>query len=198
MVGVVFNFHASGQYLAEEFQPAMVETKFGALIVYNGTKNSFTLRVNATSIEPTEQENFLLVDKKLVQSSVIPFQEKFDFNSLTVDLQKQLLTGYKDYEKEYIQDQLKAKLEESEQFINLEGKMFKYWSFHMPNDNNSVRKQIYLFTICFDQILILNGPLIKDQDEAELKNTLINMAKSLELFPDKTQDLRKLYFDLNN
>jgi len=27
---------------------------------------------------------------------------------------------------------------------------------------------------------------------------LINMAKSLELFPDKTQDLRKLYFDLNN
>ena len=187
-----------GQYTAEEFEPAMVEAKFGALIVFNGSMNSFTLRVVARSIEPTEQENFLLVDKKLIQSSVIPFQEKFDFKSLAIEMQKQLLTGYKEYEKEYIQEQLKTDLTESEQFLNLEGKLFKYWSFDMPKDNDSVSKQVYLFTICFDQILILNGPVIKDQPEDDVKTVLINMAKTLELFPDKTQDLRKLYFDLNN
>jgi hypothetical protein len=66
----------------------------------------------------------------------------------------------------------------------------------MPKDNNSVSKQVYLFTICFDQILLLNGPVVKDQ--TEMKTVLINIAKTLELFPDKTQDLRKLYFDLNN
>ena len=68
----------------------------------------------------------------------------------------------------------------------------------MPEGNNSVRKQVYLFTICFDQILLLNGPVLKDQSESEVKSVLISVAKTLELFPDKTQDLRKLYFDLNN
>jgi hypothetical protein len=197
-IAINISFNLLGQYKAEEFQAAMIETKFGAMIVYNGQKNSFTMRVVSKSIEPTEQENFLLVDKKLVQSSIIPFQEEFDFKSLTMEKQKELLSGYKEYEKEYVQDQLKIKLTESEQFINLEGKMFKYWSFDMPKDNSSVVKQVYLFTICFDQILILNGPVEKGQSESGLKSILINMAKSLELFPDKTQDLRKLYFDMNN
>lgn len=197
-IGIVLSCPAWGQYQAEEFQPAMIETKFGAMIIYNGTKNSFTLRIVSKSIEPTEQENFLLVDKKLVQSSIIPFQEKFDFKTMSVEQQKQLLTGYKEYEKEYVQEQLKIQLEESEQFLNLEGKIFKYWTFNMPKDNDSVSKQVYLFTICFDQILMLNGPVVKDQSEVELKNILINMAKTVELFPDKTQDVRKLYFDFNN
>ena len=197
-IGVITSFNLSGQYKAEEFQAAMIETKFGAMIIYNGQKNSFTLRVVSKSIEPTQQENFLMVDKKLVQSSIIPFQEEFDFKSLTMEKQKELLSGYKEYEKEYVQEQLKIKLVESEQFMNLEGKMFKYWSFDMPKDNGSVVKQVYLFTICFDQILILNGPVEKSQNEAAVKSVLISMAKSLEVFPGKTQDLRKLYFDMNN
>lgn len=197
-IGFITSFKLFGQYKAEEFQAAMIETKFGAMIIYNGQKNSFTLRVVSKSIEPTQQENFLLVDKKLVQSSIIPFQEEFDFKTLTIEEQKELLSGYKEYEKEFVQDQLKIKLAESEQYMNLEGKMFKYWSFDMPKDNSSVVKQVYLFTICFDQILILNGPVEKGQSESEVKSVLISMAKSLEVFSGKTQDLRKLYFDMNN
>jgi len=181
-IGVVLSLPSFCQYQAEEFQPAMIETKFGAMIIYNGTKNSFTLRIVSKSIEPTEQENFLLVDKKLVQSSIIPFQEKFDFKAMSVEQQKQLLTGYKEYEKEYVQEQLKIQLIESEQFLNLEGKIFKYWTFNMPKDNDSVSKQVYLFTICFDQILMLNGPVVKDQTEVELKEILINMQKHWSYF----------------
>jgi hypothetical protein len=194
----IFSAVASAQYKAEEFQPSLIEAKFGVMIVFNGQKNSFTLRIVSKSIEPSEQENFLLVDKKLFQTSVIPFQEEFDFKSMSIDQQKELLTGYKEYEKEYIQGQLKTALTGTEQFLNMDGKIFKYWSFDMPKGNNSVSKQVYLFTICFDQILLLNGPVVKDQTETEMKTVLINIAKTLELFPDKTQDLRKLYFDLNN
>lgn len=195
---VILSLEGSAQYKAEEFQPSLIEAKFGVMIVFNGQKNSFTLRIVSTSIEPSEQENFLLVDKKLIQASAIPFQEEFNFKSMTPEQQKQLLTGYKEYEKEYVQEQLKTVLTGTEQFLNLDGKIYKYWSFDMPKGNNSVTKQVYLFTICFDQILLLNGPVVKDQTEAEVKTVLINMAKTLELFPDKTQDLRKLYFDLNN
>jgi hypothetical protein len=198
LVLLILSVDVSAQYRAEEFQAAVVEAKFGAMIAFNGNKNSFTLRVVSKSIEPTEQENFLIVDKKLIQSSTIPFQEEFDFKSLNLEMQKELLTGYKEYEREYVQEQLKTTLVESEQFLNLEGKMFKYWSFDMPKGNDSVVKQIYLFTICFDQILILNGPVIKGQNEAEVKSLLITIGKTLELYPGKTQDLRKLYFDLNN
>jgi hypothetical protein len=195
---ICFSIAASAQYKAEEFQASVIETKFGAMIVFNGQKNSFAIRIVSKSIEPSQQENFLLVNKKLIQASAIPFQEQFDFVSMSTDQQKELLTGYKEYEKEYVQEQLKSQLEESEQFMNLEGKMFKYWSFDMPKDNSSVVKQVYLFTICFDQILLLNGPVLKDQSESEVKSVLISMAKSLEVFPGKIQDLRKLYFDMNN
>jgi hypothetical protein len=195
---ICFSIAASAQYKAEEFQASVIETKFGAMIVFNGQKNSFAIRIVSKSIEPSQQENFLLVDKKLIQASAIPFQEQFDFVSMSTDQQKELLTGYKEYEKEYVLEQLKTQLEESEQFMNLEGKMFKYWSFDMPKDNSSVVKQVYLFTICFDQILLLNGPVVKGQSESEVKSVLISMAKSLEVFPGKTQDLRKLYFDMNN
>jgi hypothetical protein len=71
----IFSVIASAQYKAEEFQPSLIEAKFGVMIVFNGHKNSFTLRIVSKSIEPSEQENFLLVDKKLFQTSVIPFQE---------------------------------------------------------------------------------------------------------------------------
>ena len=195
---IIYSLGISAQYQAEEFQASLVEAKFGVMIVFNGQKNSFTLRIVSKSIEPSEQENFLLVDKKLIQSSAIPFQEEFNFKSISIEQQKDLLTGYKEYEKEYLQDQLKTGLTGTEQFLNLDGKIYKYWSFDMPKGNNSVTKQVYLFTICFDQILLLNGPVVKDQNEAEVKSLLINMAQTLELFPGKTQDLRKLYFDLNN
>ncbi len=195
---IVFSMDAMAQYKAEVFQSSLIEAKSGVMIVFNGQKNSFTLRIVSKSIEPSEHENFLLVEKKLFQASAIPFQEAFDFKSMGVEQQKQLLTGYKEYEKEYLQEQLKAGIAGTEQFLNLEGKIFKYWSFDMPEDNNSVRKQVYLFTICFDQILILNGPVVADQNEMEMKILLINIAKTLEIFPDKTQDLRKLWFDLNN
>jgi hypothetical protein len=186
------------QYKAEEFQVALIEAKYGALIAYNGQRNSFTLRIVSKSIEPTEAENFLKIDNKLIQFTTIPFQEEFDFKSLSTDMQRNLLNGYKEYEKEYVQEQLKMKIIESEQFLNLEDKMFKYWSFDMPKGNGSVVKQVYLFTICFDQILMLNGPVISGQVEADVKNLLITIAKTIELFPDKVLDLRKLYFDLNN
>lgn len=195
---LIFSIKVSAQYKAEEFQASLVEAKFGVMIVFNGQKNSFTLRIVSKSIEPSEQENFLLVDKKLIQSSAIPFQEEFDFKSMPIEQQKELLTGYKEYEKEYLQGQLKTVLSGIEQYLNLDGKIYKYWSFEMPNANSSVSKQVYIFTICFDQILLLNGPVLKDQSESEVRSLLINMAKTLELFPGKTQDLRKLYFDLNN
>lgn len=194
----IFSINASAQYKAEEFQASLVEAKFGVMIVFNGQKNSFTLRIVSKSIEPSEQENFLLVDKKLIQASAIPFQEQFDFKAMSTEQQRELLTGYKEYEKEYLQNQLKTSLTGTEQFLNIEGKIFKYWSFDMPKGNSSVSKQVYLFTICFDQILLLNGPVLKDQAEPEMKTLLVNMAKTLELFPGKTQDVRKLYFDLNN
>jgi hypothetical protein len=195
---IFFSVMASAQYKAEEFQASLVEAKFGVMIVFNGQKNSFTLRIVSKAIEPSEQENFLLVDKKLIQASAIPFQEQFDFKAMNTEQQRELLTGYKEYEKEYLQKQLNTSLTGTEQFLNIEGRIFKYWSFDMPKGNASVSKQVYLFTICFDQILLLNGPVLKDQTEPEMKTLLVNMAKTLELFPDKTQDVRKLYFDLNN
>jgi hypothetical protein len=195
---ILTSFFTFGQYQAEEFQAALLEAKYGALLVYNGQTNSFSLKFESKSFEPTDKPNFIRVDNVLMQSSITPFTQKLDFNSLDNETQKKLLTGWKAYEQGWVEEQLKIKLTEKKEFIEIGSRPFLYWTYNMPKSKapSSVDKQIYLVTICFDQLLILNGPLEKGKKEDTVKNKLLTIAKTLTLYPKQTQDIEKLYNEL--
>jgi hypothetical protein len=195
---VVASLNVFGQYEAEKFDAALLQAKYGAMLVFNGQKNSFTLKFISKSVVPTEHANFLTVDNILMQASLTPFQQKFTFANLEEKVQKNLLNGWKDYEKEWVEEQLKIKVKETVEFIKIEGKQFLHWTYDMPKSEKAgaVEKQVYLVAICFDQLLILNGALEKGKSESALKEKLKSVASTLKLHPGQVQDIEKLYAEL--
>ena len=194
----LISFLAFGQYKAEKFQTALLEAKYGALLLYNGKTNSFSLKFESKSVVPTDKPNFVRIDNILMQSSISPFTQKLDFNHFDDATTKKYLAGWKDYEKKWVEEQLKIALTEKEEFIDLSGRPFLFWSYDMPKTKNkdSVDKQVYLVTICFDQILILNGPVEKGKSEKTIKDKLVAIAGTLTMNPNQTQDVEKLYYEL--
>jgi len=184
-------------YNAEKFHSALMKKQTGAMVVYNGQHHSFTIEIFADSIKPSDKPNFLVVDNKILQASIIPFQTKLDFEKLSEETQKKNLLGYMDYEMNYIKNQLKTKeLNEKYEFITLNNKMFLFWTYDMPKPSRTVINQCYLITICFDQMLILNSPVDKDKTLKDITNFLSNIGKTLKL-NSHTIDLEKLYNELN-
>src|SRR5258706_13769230 len=174
------------QYKAEEFQAGLLEAKYGAMLVYNGQTNSFTLKFQAKSFKPADKPNFVIVDNLIIQSSIVPFTQKLDFNNLDIETQRKLLSGWKVYEKTWIEGQLKANLKDKEEFIEISKRLFLYWVTNMPKskDPASVDNQVYLVTICFDQMLILSGPVEKGKTENLIRDKLVTIANTLELYPN--------------
>ena len=186
------------KYKAEEFEAALLQAKYGALLVYNGQTNSFTLRFESTAVEPTEQPNFLRVDGLLLQSSITPFTVKLNFQSMDEEAMKQYLLAWKAYEKKWVEEQLKQEVTEKHEFIQISNRPFLYWMYDMPKKHRegNVEKQVFVVTICFDQMLILNGPVVAGEKESNLRDKLLAIAKTVTLYPNQTQDVQKLYNEL--
>lgn len=197
LIGLLFPGHqVAAQYRAEDFRIAVLETGYGAMIVFNGQANSFSLKVRGQSVHRLNKPNFLTADSLLFQPIVIPFQEQKDFAGLTAEEKKDLLLSYRLYEKEFIEAQLQIRLKETVVLMDVNGQPFLYWSYAMPAENPSVARQAYLITICFDQIVVLNGPVPKGETEDALKALLLQVAATLELNPGKTHDVNKLFYEL--
>ena len=194
--------HSQDTYKAESFKAALLQTKTGAMVVYNGEKHSFTVDIIGDTIKPTEHPNFVIVDNRILQSSILPFETKLDFENMDIDSQKKNLLGYMKYELDYDKEQLKSKnLNEKYEFVSLNNKIFLFWTFDMPKSNETVAQQCALVTICFDQILVLNMPVTKGKQIRKLetydkiKEYLLSTGKTLKL-NNHTLDLNKLYYEL--
>jgi hypothetical protein len=198
MLYASFAMKAQSQFEAEKFEGALLRAKYGAMLVYNGEKNSFTLKFVSKTVDPAGKPNFVKVDDFLIQASISPFQQELDFNNLDEETQKRWLLGWKTYEKNWIDEQLKMKVKEQQQFLKIGDRIFLQWTFNMPESNatGAVVKQVYFITICFDQIMVLNAPLEKDKSETVLLEKLKNIAGTLELHAGQVQDLKKLTADL--
>jgi len=199
---VLMTVYSQENYTAETFKAALMQTKTGAMIVYNGEKHSFTIDIIGDTIKPTDHPNFIQVDNGILQASIIPFNTKLDFENMSTDSQKKNLLGYMKYELEYDKEQLNSKdLKEKHEFVSLNGKTFLFWTFDMPESNKTVAKQCTLITICFDQIVALNMPVTKGKQTGSLgtydkiKEYLFSTGKTLKL-NDQSLDLNKLYYDL--
>ncbi|MBL0741219.1 hypothetical protein [Chryseolinea lacunae] len=183
-------------YKAEEFQATKLKARYGAMIVYNGRTNAFSFRIAADSIGTPENPNFLWVDGKLLQATIIPFVQKANYADLDEAEQKRLLEAYRKYEQSYFEKELNAKLKTKAEFITLNHKTMLLWTIEMPKDSGNLSKQFFIFTICFDQMLTFNMPVEKGQDEVGVKDVLTRTAESLELSYGKLYDLNKLYYEL--
>jgi len=183
---------SSQDFKPQEFEIATAGTENGLKIIYSSLDKSFTIDVHGEQINFTESPYFYIVDGKIFQAMILGFQKELDFDNLKENEQKEYLTQYMNYEIEYFKDELKIKIKNlANEFYIVNDKLFLFWYYNMPPKNKTAEKQLYLTTICHDQILNLNTIQEPESEFIHSKDFLFNVAKTLKI-ENKSADYEKI------
>jgi hypothetical protein len=171
----------------EEFELSYLPQINGGQFLYNGRAHAFTIDIVADSIQTSESPNFITVDNHIVQTSVVPLPETgLDLNNLTTAQQKEALEGYVNYELDYFKTEVKIKcVNLNKEWKNIHSRLWLIWSFDVPaqkkdpNVSKQVAHQIYSSTICFNQVLDLNVPLLPGDNLEQSKDLIIKLMSTL-------------------
>jgi hypothetical protein len=186
-------------YPAEEFKSFLISKKKSVIVIYNSLKHSFTMEIAGDSIKPDAKPYLLTVNNKILKTNLIQFQRKFGFDNLNEEFLKQNLIGVMNHLK--IQHHDSKDLGKKYEFITLNGKTFLFWTSEMPKSNKTIDKQYYLETICYDQVVVLNVPVMKGEEITlqstydNIKTFLTTIGKSL-TFNNYPLDVGKLSKEL--
>ena len=182
---ICFMIKAQTSIADEEFISSFSPNEKGATVHYQGKSHAFTLDIVAKEVKTTDNPGFYLADNHIVQVSTVPLPPvKLDLSRLTDAQQKQALSAYVDYEMTYFQNKLKLKCNDlKKDWIVINSRLFLLWHFNMHTaDDNEVKQQIYLSTICFNQVLDLNTIVLKGEDYPQQEQVLKNLANTLKTF----------------
>jgi len=167
------------QQKPESFKKEYIKTANGLTIKFTGFEHQFFLTVNSEKTE-IKSKDYLKADGKVLQNMIIPFPQKINYESLSVESQKENLLAYYKYEMNYLKKQLgQDSLNEEYEFLTLNNKLFLYWHYEMPDSGKNVYHQCYLVTACFDNILVLNSPVDFSQKISSIKDFLMNTGATL-------------------
>ncbi|NHA04019.1 hypothetical protein G7092_09440 [Mucilaginibacter sp. HC2] len=189
---------------AEQFKPALMETKYGAKIVYTSAGHSLTLDVVSAHIKPLDKSGVIEVDKKVLQYILIE-NSALSLTDTTVARQKAELLGYAQYELDYIKNEVKLEIADLQQsWVNINNKIYLLWYYRVPQNNKQVPEpgskravqQVNLSTLCFAHVLNLNSPVLEGEDFNDTKELLTKIAKTLKQNNSKI-DLGALYNELH-
>ena len=187
---------ARAQAPAEAFEAALLPTKTGALLVYNGSQHTFSVQLTGRVV-PGEKPSFLTLNGQLVQAAIIGYGSNGDVADLPEDTQKKFLISYQQHEDSYFKKELKVPVtNEKTAFVHFNNHLFLSWEYDTPfRGKNKVQRQLYLVAICFNQALVLNCPIARPTEAAPAQALLTAIASTLVL-KNEPVDLKKLYEEL--
>ena len=125
---------------------------------------------------------------------VLPYQNVTDYDKMSDEKKKETLLNYINYEFSYFKKDQKQDISNLKyEWVILNNKLFIYWIYDMPMSNKTVERQIYLTTVCFDNILTLNLPFLTNTKSLDIyKELLLGIGKSYKSY-NSTVDLDKIY-----
>ncbi|MDF2438294.1 MAG: hypothetical protein K0Q95_2670 [Bacteroidota bacterium] len=168
----------------EEFNSNLILGKKKAVVVYNGTKHSFSYEVVGDTIKPANKPYVLTVDHKLLKEYTTPINRKSDFDHLQEEFLRENLIGNMNYLK--IQYHYSKDIDSNYEFMSLNGKTFIFWESLGASWNKKVDKQYYFITFCFDQLVFWTIPVMKGEQTKlttfdKIRTTFIGIGNSLTL-----------------
>lgn len=166
----------------EEFKLGYTPNEKGGTVLFQGKSHSFALDIVGKEVKTTDNPGFFVVDNHIVQTSTVPLpSSKLDLGHLTEVQQKQALSAYVDYEMDYFRKELKLKISDlKKEWVVINSRIFLVWHFNLPAaKENQVSQQIYMSTICFNQVLDLNIAILKGEDFPEQQERLNKLANTL-------------------
>jgi hypothetical protein len=179
------------------FDSALIPTKDGAVLAFTNDSKSFTINLVSEKIEPLEQRNFVLVDNWIFQAFVLDFENPKNVDLTQESEQKKALSQYVMYEIEYFKKELGYACDSLKfKWGSLNDKYFYFWHFNAPKELKTLKKQMYLTTICHNQFLNLNIPLDTASAFQDGKDFLFSVAKTL-VVKNEPIDFQELYNELN-
>ena len=165
---------------AEDYEVALIPIDSGAILAFSGDSTSFTIELPGDSILPLEGKYFILVDDWVFQAFILPFDNPTNANLKLESEAKKALSQYVTYEIDYMKKELNQPLDSlSLNWGKIGNNYFYWWYFNVPASNESIKKQLYLSTICFNHFLNMNLPLQSHQNFDDAKKFIFNVARSL-------------------
>lgn len=171
----------------EEFNLSYSSNEKGGTVLFQGKSHSFSVDLVGKEVKTMDNPGFYLVDNHIVQTSTVPLPPvKLDLANLTEAQQKQALSAYVDYEMDYFKNEVKLKVTDlQKEWVVLNSRLFILWHFVMP-PKRDIKQQIYLSTICFNQVLDLNTAIQEGEDYSQREESLKQLANTLKTM-DKAQ-----------
>lgn len=176
----------------DDFGSGAIKTDYGFLLVWNGTKNNYTLEIRGQNVRQTSLEYVQFnVDGMFLQIVNAKVSE-FVADRKGVD-DKSILEAHKKWEVKYVENQIMQTLTvDRSESKEINGKQALVWSFVNPAAaKENVKKQVYLSLVNNDYVLLIGG-LATDKitDDVTVK-FLETTAKSLKI-SDQPINLTKL------
>lgn len=185
----------------EDFNFVLVKKENEGKVVFSGKQHYFevSLKGNLDTINVPHQRfdenNFVVIDKKkMLEFTTINVARNildiYDFNNLSITQQRNVLESYVNYELDYYKKDLGIIIENYQlQVIYDQDRMYYFMSYKIGNNREkseaAVEKNIYLITVAFNHILVLNMPLTASQDIAEYSTFLKGLIPSIKYFNKK-------------
>jgi hypothetical protein len=183
----------------ETFTYSFLPNKNGAQAVYAGENHSFSLDFIGKDIKiatfkaKPENQNFIYIGSQVIQTSWVPLQMPlpagYKVDKLNIDQQKEILEGYVNYELDYFRQQLHLKVNnlQSEWVqINSRPSLIWHFDFNLADQNTKnkapLTKQVYISTICFNQVLNISIPFNKNVEYEADKESLKKIASTLKTY----------------
>ena len=183
----------------EVFKYKFKSEKNGARVSYVGKSHSFTFDLKASEIKELQAQGaddnmrFISVDKAIFQTSIVPMPQPIPgglmLGSLSPDQQKEIIEGYVEYELDYYKQLGLKPIDLKKTWLTINEKAFMVWEFDVDLDKNQTgqtgeqaKGQVYLVTPCFNQMWVINMPLMDRKDHERVKNILTGIATSLKLY----------------
>ena len=188
MFFVITSFSQSNLY-DEEFTLNFTPTEKSGEWLFKGKTHSFSITIFANKIVPSEMPSYITADNSVIQVMSLPLpQSTLDLSKLTLSQQKEALEGYVNYEMDYFKNELKINYKKlTKEWITINSKLWLLWTFDSSDFNSSeplVNKpkfQIYASTICFNQILDVNTPVMNNQVLSKSTELIKKLMSTLKL-----------------
>lgn len=190
----VIIFSYGQDFPPERFSSRFVLNNSYGELIYCGQNKHFTVEFVGKKFEEVEAEegyrfktnqNFIAVDRTIIQSTIVPIPNHSNENgSIAVE---KILEGYLLYELNHIRKELKVNISDALMMPgNLASRKYVLWKYKLQdnvnsNDGETVKGQIHLSTICFNQILTLAIPITDFKNENKHRRKLVSLSRGISM-----------------
>lgn len=168
-----------------------MKTADGLLYFDNTSGAHYTLEISGESVSKMDMPGAFMIDEEFLQIIKHKYNPSKLGNPQNLDNEKKILEFYKNYELDYIQDEVfKEKVESGEEFfVNSKGKRFMLWYYKMPQSaldeidkeelTNATQYQLFLSNVSNNYV---TGLAINSYTEDKLADKIQYLKKLAESY----------------